>query len=60
MTKQMPRIEHAVMVYRHKKTGNIETRYWDEFNAYTEPEYKHVATLDPALWIRCHYKDAEL
>lgn len=59
MSERLPRIVHAVLVYRHRKTRQIETRYADEFDEYTESDYEHIATLDPAMWIRCHYDKAK-
>ena len=56
----LPRILHAVLVYRHRETGQIETRYADEPDVYQWPTYAHVATLDPALWIRVYYCEPEV
>ena len=49
---QQPRIDHAVLVYRNKISGVIRTRYLDDCEDINNmPDYEHIASLDPALWL---------
>ena len=51
------RVGSTVFVYKHKETGEIKTGYLD--NVFSEDvKYEHIATIDPATWIRLHYEDS--
>jgi hypothetical protein len=53
-------LDATVFVYRHRATGNIEARYIDgALGLQTDPDYEHLATLEPRLWIQAHYADSE-
>lgn len=56
MNKRQPQIEHAVLVYLHRGTGDVQCRYVGEIY-YPPAGYEHVASLDPALWIAAHYNE---
>lgn len=57
---QQPRIGHAVLVYRNKISGVIRARYWDDCeDIQSMPDYEHIASLDPALWIAAHWTQVE-
>jgi hypothetical protein len=50
----------TVFVYRHKTTGEIAAHYIEAAQAKGEsPEWDHVATLEPRLWIQCNYAAVE-
>lgn len=54
--RQSNRIEHAVLVYMHKTSGLVCTRYAEDASDMAEyKDYVHVATLDPALWIEVNW-----
>lgn len=46
-------IDHVVFVYRHTFTGNVRAAYLDDSGNYDKhPDYKHIGTLDPKMWIQ--------
>ena len=49
----------TVYVYRHRETGTITALYSDDACAMNyRPDYEHVATLEPRMWIEHHFDDA--
>jgi len=54
--RQRNRIEHAVLVYVHRTSGLVRTRYAeDAYDMVAYKDYEHIATLDPALWIEVNW-----
>ena len=52
-------LDATVFVYRHRKTGTITALYSDDACAMNyRPDYEHVATLEPRMWIEHHFDDA--
>ena len=52
-------LDATVFVYRHRETGEIRALYVDDARAMNyRPDYEHVATLEPRMWIQAHYDDA--
>ena len=52
-------LDAAVYVYRHRETGTITALYSDDACAMNyRPDYEHVATLEPRMWIEHHFDDA--
>ena len=48
----------TVYVYRHRETGTITALYSDDACAMNyRPDYEHVATLEPRMWIEHHFDD---
>lgn len=53
------KLDAAVFVFRHKETQQIAARYIETARELeNNNEWKHVATLEPRMWIECHYNDA--
>ncbi len=53
------KLDAAVFVYRHRETQNIAARYLENVSElHNSKEWEHVATLEPRMWIECHYNDA--
>lgn len=49
----------TIYVYRHRETGTITALYSDDACAMNyRPDYEHVATLEPRMWIEHHFDDA--
>ena len=52
-------LDATVYVYRHRETGTIKALYSDDACAmHYRPDYEHVATLEPRMWIEHHFDDA--
>ena len=52
-------LDATVFVYRHRETGTITALYSNDACAMNyRPDYEHVATLEPRMWIQAHYDDA--
>lgn len=52
------KIEATVFVYRHKETGKVKCEYLENAKELEDaPEWEHMATLEPRMWIEYHWKD---
>lgn len=52
-------LEATVFVYRHKETRQIQCEYIDRAKLLQDaPEWEHLATLEPRMWIQCHWDAA--
>jgi hypothetical protein len=52
--------EAAVFVYRYKGSDVIHCEYVEDTKSYEgSPQWEHIATLDPRLWIQAHWKLVE-
>ena len=52
-------LDATVYVYRHRETGTIMALYSDDACAmHYRPDYEHVASLEPRMWIEHHFDDA--
>ena len=52
-------LDATIYVYRHRETGAITALYSDDACAMNyRPDYEHVATLEPRMWIEHHFDDA--
>lgn len=49
----------TVFVYRERATGKIVAEYIDHTAPRLEPEYEHLATLEPRKWIEAHYDEVQ-
>ena len=61
MSQEPNNIEATVFVYEHQTTGEVRAHYAEaaiEFHngGTNNPDWKHVATLEPRLFIQTHYK----
>ena len=53
-------LDATVFVYKEKKTGEIRCEYLDKARHLEEAEnWEHIATLEPRMWIQCHWMDVE-
>jgi len=53
-------IAATVFVFEHRKTGDISAHYLNTAkSAEANPDLKHVASLEPRLWIQSHWKTVE-
>ena len=51
-------LDATVFVYRHRETGEIRALYVDDARAMNyRPDYEHVDTLEPRMWIEHHFDD---
>lgn len=50
----------TVFVYRLRETGQIKCEYIDKARVLEDdPAWEHVATLEPRMWIECHWMEVE-
>lgn len=56
MTHQ-PNLDATVFVYRKRSDGTIRAEYLDIARSELDknPEWEHVATLEPRMWIQHNY-----
>ena len=53
-------LDATVFVYRLRETGQIKCEYIDQAKLMEDdPEWEHMATLEPRMWIECHWADIE-
>lgn len=47
---------NAVFVYQHKETGQIKCEYIEKARILEDdPEWEHLATLEPRAWIEHNF-----
>lgn len=56
---EMNNLLATVFVYRERATGKIVAEYIDHTAPRLEPEYEHLATLEPRKWIEAHYDEVQ-
>lgn len=50
--------DRVVFVYRHTLTGKVRAAYLDDWGNYDKhPDYKHIGTLEPRVWIQATLND---
>lgn len=53
-------LEATVFVYQSKVNDEVRCCYLEAARAYdNDPEWDHVATLEPRLWIQAHWRLVE-
>lgn len=54
------KMEATVFVYRHKRTRRTQAHYIEVARILEDdPEWEHLATLEPRMWIEHNYDAAE-
>lgn len=52
-------IEATVFVYRHQQTHETRCEYLERARLLEDlPEWEHIATLEPRMWIQHHWDAA--
>ena len=52
-------LEATVFVYKSKADSSIRAEYMEGALSLDKDEWVHLATLEPRMWIQCHYEDVE-
>lgn len=49
-------LDATVFVYQHKQTSEVRCEYLENAQALEDhPDWEHMATLEPRMWIQCHW-----
>jgi hypothetical protein len=53
-------LEATVFVYRNYKDKSIKAEYLEQAKPLGDsPDWEHIATLEPRMWVECHYAAIE-